>query len=141
VFETIRPDEIARLLFGPPVMSAPPSKRMVFVLRFVARALWAPIVDVLAFVKHWMLEPTNTWSLMEILEFTRIRCVVFKELSRNIVLAVVNVPARFKLLWTFTGPTIVAEDRIEVPSATNRLLRLTRFDELYRVLVTKVETL
>lgn len=96
-------------------------------------------VDVLALVKHWMLEPTNTWPPMEMLEFARIRCVVFKELCRNIVLAVVNVPATFKLLWTFTGPTMVAEDRTEVPSATNRLLRFTRFDELYRVFVTKVD--
>ena len=39
VFETIRLDEIARLLFGPTDISAAPSKRMVFVLKFVARAL------------------------------------------------------------------------------------------------------
>ena len=39
VFGTIRPDEIARLLFGPTAICAVPSKRMVFVLRFVAMAL------------------------------------------------------------------------------------------------------
>ena len=90
---------------------------MRFVFTRLVVVLWATKVDVAAFVKHWILDPTVTRSPMVILEFTRIRLVVDKELCINIVLAVVNVPSgpRFRLLRTFMGPTIFAEDRMEAP--------------------------
>jgi hypothetical protein len=49
------------------------------------------------------------------LEPTRMRCVVRRELCRNIVLAVVNSPATFILLWIVTGPTVDAPERTETP--------------------------
>ena len=52
------------------------------------------------------------------------RCVVIRELCRNMVLAVVNSPATFILLWTVTGPTVDAPERTEAPLTTFILERI-----------------
>jgi hypothetical protein len=68
-----------------------------------------------------MLDWTLTRPFTVKMEPTRMRCVVTRELCRNIVLAVVKPPVTAILLWMVTGPTVDAPERTETPFVTDIL--------------------
>jgi hypothetical protein len=116
-FRVVRPDETYRDACGPSYNCAE-SKRTLFVDTEAATRLEIAVVNVLALVKHCKLDPVVTRPCTVRLDPTRMRWVVSRELSRNIVLAVVKPPTEDKLLWTLRGPTVDTPKRTEAPWTT-----------------------
>ena len=116
-FRVVRPDETYKDACGPPYICAE-SKRTLLVDTEPVTRLEIAVVNVLALVKHCKLDETVTRPCTVILEPTRMRCVVVRELCRNIVLAVVKPPTEEKLLWILRGPAVDTPKSTEAPWTT-----------------------